>query len=155
MPEGKEAKMETPGESLTDEREPDRAVPPDAPVETPEADPRTKGAPGGPGSTSERDEEERWGLVADADERAGDGTRMMDQPARRSRGTKKMAKRSSAKRSTAKRGGAKRGGAKTTAKRGGAKKTTAKRGGAKKTTAKRFSAKKSTAKRPGPTRKKW
>jgi hypothetical protein len=98
--------METPGESLTDEREPDRAVPPDAPVETPEADPRTKGAPGGPGSTSERDEEERWGLVADADERAADGTRMMDQPARRSRGTKKTtAKRFSAKRSTAKRPG--------------------------------------------------
>jgi Histone H1-like nucleoprotein HC2 len=154
----KEADMETRPGSKTDERGTDGALPLDAPVETPEADPRTLGAPDPLASPPELDERERWGRGDEADD-LEDGPGMVGERGMRSPGGSTPAKpsttadRLSPKKSAAKRGGAKkttakRGAAKkTTAKRGAAKKTTAKRGGPKKTTAKRGAAKKTTAKR--------
>jgi hypothetical protein len=110
--------METRPGSNTDERGTDGAVPPDAPVETPEADPRTLGAPDPLAPPPEMDERERWGRGDEADE-LEDGPGTVGERGTRSPGGSTPAKSS------------------TTADRLSPKTSAAKRGGAKKTTAKR------------------
>jgi hypothetical protein len=104
--------METRPGSNTDERGTDGAVPPDAPVETPEADPRTLGAPDPLAPPPEMDERERWGRGDEADE-LEDGPGTVGERGSTPAKSSTTADRLSPKTSAAKRGGAK----KTTAKR--------------------------------------
>ena len=135
--------METRPDRLTDEREMGEPVPLDAPVETPEADPMTLGAPDGLRPIPDQDPMERWGRPA------GPARSPLTSP-RRPPTKKTTAKRGAARKTTAKRSTAKR----SSAKRPSAKKSMAKRPTAKKSTAKKSTAKKSTAKRCSVTRTK-
>ena len=80
----KEADMETRPGSKTDERGTGGAMPPDAPVETPEADPRTVGAPDPVATSPELDQPESRERGDEADEREDERSRMVRERTSRS-----------------------------------------------------------------------